>query len=79
MKKNMITRFFFFFAHVTSIRNPPTPPELNQGQNSSLGWFPSKEANSLTGTRSFVLCHEGKASLPPLAKEEQKDLTYTIL
>ena len=45
MKKNVITRFFFFFAHVAFVGNPPTPPKLIQGQNPAPGCLLSKEAN----------------------------------
>ena len=50
MKKNMITRFFFLFAYVTSIRHLPSPLfELIQSQNLSLSCLPSKVIDSNKG------------------------------
>ena len=47
MKENMFTSFFLYFAHVASIRNPPTPlTELIWSQNPSLSCFLSKKTYS---------------------------------
>ena len=52
MKKNMITRFFFLFAHVVSIKHLLPPHfELIQSQNLDPSCLPSKEADSNKGPR----------------------------
>ena len=53
MKENMITRFFFYFAHIASIRNPPTPPfESILSQILAQVAFQAKKL-TLIGTQEF--------------------------
>ena len=52
VKKNMITCFFFCFAHIAPVRHPPTPlSELILSQYLNLSCFPSKKASSYKSRR----------------------------
>ena len=70
MKKTMITRLFFSFAHVASIKHLPTPlSKLILSQNLDPSCLPSKEADSKKSPKVPNYTMREKIC-SPLAKEE---------